>query len=76
MAVQFRNLHISHIGAQTSMNDKIDLMCIYDLGMRDYLGALKTELLSPTGRALEKFRRMNEEKYAKLNLFLNFNDEI
>jgi hypothetical protein len=35
------------------MNDKIDLMCIYDLGMRDYLGALKTELLSPTGRALE-----------------------
>ena len=53
MAVQFRNLHISHIGTQTSMNDKIDLMCIYGLGMRDYLGALKTELLSPTGRALE-----------------------
>ncbi|MCI1956331.1 MAG: transposon-transfer assisting family protein [Oscillospiraceae bacterium] len=67
-------------------NDEINLMCIYDTGtregliveltkMRGFLGADETELLSLTDSALEKLRSMNDEEYAKLDLFPDFEDE-
>jgi hypothetical protein len=66
-------------------NDEINLMCIYDTGtregliaeleqMRGYLGAEETELLSLTDSALGKLRNMNDEEYASLDLFPDFEE--
>lgn len=66
-------------------NDEVNLMCIYNTGtregliaeltqMRGYLGAEETELLSLTNSALGKLRNMNDEEYAELDLFLDFDD--
>lgn len=67
-------------------NDEINLMCIYNTGtregliaelsqMRSYLGAEETELLSLTDSALGKLRNMNDEDYASLDLFPDFDVE-
>ena len=67
-------------------NDEINLMCIYDTGtrkgliaeltqMRVYLGAEETELLALTDSALGRLRNMNDEEYAALNLFPDFDVE-
>ena len=67
-------------------NDEINLMCIYNTGTRDgliaeltqmrgYLGADETELLALTDSALEKLRNMNDEDYASLDLFPDFDVE-
>ena len=64
-------------------NDEINLMCIYNTGMREgliaeltqmrgYLGTEETELLSLTDSALEKLRNMSNEEYAALDLFPDF----
>ena len=64
-------------------NDEINLICIYDTGtregliteltqMRGYLGAEETELLTLTDSALEKLQEMNDEEYAGLDLFSDF----
>ena len=66
-------------------NDEINLMCIYNTGtregliaeltqMRGYLGAEETELLALTDSALGKLRNMNDEEYAELDLFPDFDD--
>jgi hypothetical protein len=68
-------------------NDEINLMCIYNTGtregliteltqMRDYLGAEETELLALTDSALGKLRNMNDEEYASLDLFPDFDVEV
>jgi hypothetical protein len=68
-------------------NDEINLMCIYNTGtregliaeltqMRGYLGAEETELLALTDSALGKLRNMNDEEYASLDLFPDFDVEV
>ena len=67
-------------------NDEINLICIYDTGtregliteltqMRGYLGAEETELLTLTDSALEKLQEMNDEEYAALDLFPDFDEQ-
>ena len=67
-------------------NDEINLICIYNTGtregviteltqMRGYLSAEETELLILTDSTLEKLRNMSDEKYAKLDLFPDYNEQ-
>lgn len=64
-------------------NDEVNLMCIYNTGtregliaeleqMRGYLGSEETELLALTDSTLGKLRKMNDEEYAKIDLFPDF----
>lgn len=61
-------------------NDEINLMCIYDTGMREgliaeltqmrgYLDADEKELLTLTDSALGKLRNMSDVTYTTLDLF-------
>jgi len=67
-------------------NDEINLMCIYNTGMREgliaelmqmrgYLGTEETELLALTDSALGKLRNMSDTEYAKLDLLPDFDVE-
>lgn len=66
--------------------DEINLMCIYNTGiregliaklteMRSYLGVDEKELLSLTDSALDKLRRMTDAEHEILDLFPDFDDE-
>ena len=68
-------------------NDEINLMFIYNTGTRDgliaeltqmrgYLGQEEMELLALTDSALGKLRNMNDEEYASLDLFPDFDEEV
>lgn len=67
-------------------NDKINLMCIYNTGMREgliteltqmhgYLGAEEAALLALVDSALGKLQNMSDTEYAALDLFPDFNVE-